>query len=127
MLKYAARLFPLPLIILAACAPLTTGRFTALSTAISDVLKGSTATYGRIQRLERRYMTFVAGEGDLTRDTFALSIRDDSGRPLSFDLGPPLLFREAVLTTFVKYADTLQAYAKKDYQADLDRSTNELN
>jgi len=114
----------LPLV--TACAAIPTGRFDALSAASRSVLDSSSATYSRIEGLQRNYMVFNPAEGRLTPESFKAVVVDDQGRKLDFDLRPRLRFRESVLEALSNYTDVLQAFAKKDYQGDLDEASQNL-
>ncbi len=109
-----------------ACASIPSGRFDSLAAASQTVLQSSVETYARIENLQRRYMLFNPAEGPFTVNTFKPQIVDDQGQMRDFDLGPRLRFRESALEVLAKYAEALQAFAKKDYQGDLDKASQEL-
>jgi hypothetical protein len=104
-----------------------TGRFDALSEASRSTLDASTAMYARVEGLKRQYMVFNPAEGRLTLESFKPIVRDDQGQMRDFNLAPRLRFRESALEVLSHYADTLQAFAKKDYQGDLDKATQKLH
>jgi hypothetical protein len=109
------------------CAAIPTGRFDSLAEASRSLRADSAETYARIEVLQRQYMVFNPAEGRLTVDSFKPVVMDEQGQPRDFGLGPRLRFRESVLDVLSDYADALQAFAKKDYQGDLDKATQKLN
>jgi hypothetical protein len=109
------------------CASLPTGRFDSLAAASHLILQGSKNTYTRIETLERGYMVFNPVPGKLAPGTFRPTIIDDNGKTHDFDYAPRLRFRESALEVLATYADTLQAFVKKDYQGDLDKAVQELD
>src|SRR5262245_17779874 len=104
-----------------------TGRFDAFSEASRTAATASGATYARIEGLQRQYMVFNPAEGRLTLESFVPRVRDDQGQVRDFDLAPRLRVRESALQVLSDYADALQAFAKKDYQGDLDKATRNLD
>jgi hypothetical protein len=115
----------LPLV--TACTTIPVGRFEALAESSRSVLDGSSATYSRIEGLQWQYMVFNPADGRLTPDSFKPVVVDDQGRRQDFDLRPRLRFRETALEALADYTDVLQAFAKKDYQGDLDKATQKLS
>jgi hypothetical protein len=110
---------------LAGCAGLPTGRFEALATSTRDIQTKTVQTDGDIVKLIRRFMVFSPAPGEYKLDSFAPVI-EVAGTKQDFDLGPSLEPREAALDTLAAYASALAAFAKKDYQGDLDEATQDL-
>jgi hypothetical protein len=108
-------------ILVAGCGSLPAGRFETLASAGHNLSQGTTDTYTRIEKLQRRYMVFNPAPGELTVDSFKPVI---DGR--DFDLTSRLSFRESALNVLVTYVDALVAFVKKDYQSGLDKATQEL-
>ena len=118
---------PLLMVVLlaAGCAGLPTGRFDALATAAKGVETGATETDADIVQLTRRFMLFSPAPGPYTVSSFAPTI-DIDGTKHDFDFGPRLEPRRAALDVLVAYTEALAAFARKDYQRDLDRATQNL-
>jgi hypothetical protein len=97
------------------------GKYDVLAESSQTILKGTTETYTRIEKLQQRFFVETASDAPLTRDTF---------RPVldgqSFDLTPELRFRETALEVLVRYALVLQAFAKRDFAGEVDKATEEL-
>lgn len=104
--------------LMAGCSTTTVpiGKYDVLAESSQTILKGTTETYTRIEKLQRRFMIEKASDAPLTRDTF---------RPSS-DLTPALRFRETALEVLVRYALVLQAFAKRDFAGEVDKATEEL-
>jgi hypothetical protein len=75
--------------------------------------------------MTRRFMIFSPAPGPYTPRSFA-PVVSVGGQQLDFDFGPRLAPRKAALDVLTSYTDALAAFAKKDYQGDLDRATNDL-
>ena len=109
-------------LLIAGCVGVPTGRFDSLATATNEVQTSTAATYDRVEKLQRTYMIFNPADGPYTERSFDPVI---DGR--SFDLDPRLRFRESVLDVVARYVETLQTFAKTDFQEDLDTATTNLN
>jgi hypothetical protein len=109
----------------AGCAGLPTGRFDALAAAAKGVETRTTETDADIVQLTRRFMLFSPAPGPYTVSSFAPTI-DIDGAKHDFDFGPRLEPRRAALDVLVAYTEALAAFARKDYQRDLDRATQNL-
>jgi hypothetical protein len=109
------------LIVLSACTSIPVGKFETLARSGQQILDGTTATYDRIEKLQRRFAVVTVEPGRLTRDSFVPVVDG-----LSFDLGPELRFREVALDVVVKYAFALQALAKDDFESAVDQAAEEL-
>jgi len=84
-------------------------------------LSGTTETYTRIEKLQRRFIVETVNNSPLTRDSFRPVIDGQS-----FDLVPELRFRETALDVLVKYFLVLQAFAKRDFEGEVDKAAEEL-
>jgi hypothetical protein len=116
----------LAVVVLAAgCAALPTGRFDTLATAAKGVEARTTETDADIVQLTRRFMLFSPAPGPYTVNSFVPAV-DIGGTKFDFDFGPRLEPRQAALDVLVAYTDALAAFARKDYQRDLDRATQNL-
>jgi hypothetical protein len=109
----------------AGCAGLPTGRFDALATAAKEVETRATTTDADVVALTRRFMIFSPASGPYTVNSFAPVI-DVDGTKVDFDFGPRLEPRQAALDVLASYTEALAAFARKDYQRDLDRATQKL-
>ena len=110
---------------LAGCAGLPTGRFDSLATSTRDIQTKTVQTDGDLVKLTRRFMIFSPAPGDYKPDTFAPVI-EVAGQKHDFDFGPRLEPREAALEVLAAYAAALAAFARKDYQGELDKATQDL-
>jgi hypothetical protein len=107
------------------CGSVPRGRFDALAAASKDVEARTVETDADIVRLTRRFMIFSPAPGPYTTRSFVPEI-DVDGQKQDFDFGPRLQPREAALGVLSAYTEALAAFAKKDYQGDLDRATQSL-
>lgn len=112
-------------LLVAGCASLPTGRFDALATAAKEVDVRASAMDADIVGLTQRFMIFSPASGPYTVNSFAPVI-DVDGTKYDFDFGPRLEPRQAALEVLASYAEALAAFARKDYQHDLDRATQRL-
>jgi hypothetical protein len=97
------------------------GKYDVLAESGQNILSGTTETYTRIEKLQRRFVVETAGSAPLTLESFEPRIDEQS-----FDLSPELRFREAALEVLVKYALVLQALAKHDFEGEVDKAAEEL-
>ena len=110
----------------AGCAGLPTGRFDALAAASKELETRTTETDADIVQLTRRFMLFSPAPGPYTVDSFVPTV-DIDGTKHDFDLGPRLAPRQAALDVVAAYTEALAAFARKDYQRDLDKATQKLS
>ena len=108
------------------CAALPVGRFDSLAAAGKNVEVKTRDADARVVKMTRQYMIFNPAEGDYTVKSFAPTVKDD-GRTYDFDFGPRLEVREAALEVLTNYLEALAAFARKDYQGDLDEATQSLD
>lgn len=115
--------FPLILVVIvsAGCTSIPTGKYRALHESSQTVFTQTSDTYRRIAQLQRHFSIVTAPNQKLTRDSFQPTIDGQS-----FDLTPELRFREAALEVWVNYTAVLQAFAEKDYTAEVDKASQEL-
>lgn len=97
------------------------GQYDALAESSQTILSGTSETYTRIEILQRRFSVETAAGQTLDKNSFKPEIEGQS-----FDLGPELDFREAALQVLVKYSLVLQAFAKRDFQGEVDKASIEL-
>jgi hypothetical protein len=109
----------------AGCAALPIGRFDALAAATRETQNRTAATDADVVQLSRRFMIFSPAPGPYTASSFVPRI-EIGGTTLDFDFGPRLAPREAALAVLAGYATALAAFARKDYQGDLDAATQAL-
>ena len=112
-------------LLIAGCASIPTGRFDALATVAKEVDTKTSATDADIVQLTRRFMVFSPAPGPYTANSFVPTIEID-GMKHDFDFGPRLEPRRAALDVLAAYTEALAAFAKKDYQGDLDNATQSL-
>lgn len=106
----------------ASCAAkIPVGKYDVLVDSSQRILTGTTETYTRITRLQRRFTVATVGSAPLTRESFKPVVDGQS-----FDLGPELQFREAALEVMVRYALVLQAFARHDFAGEVDKASEEL-
>ncbi len=99
------------------------GKYDVLAGSSQEILNGTTETYTRIEKLQTNYIIErAASKKALTRDTFLPAI-DVDGKKESFDITPELQFREDALQVLVNYTLVLQAFAKTDFEADVDAAS----
>ena len=107
--------------IVAGCASLPTGRFDALAAASKGVEMRTLQTDADVVKLTRRFMVFVPAP---------LPYKVDSFKPIvdgqDFDFAPRLEPRQVALDVLASYTEALAAFARKDYQGELDRATMSL-
>jgi hypothetical protein len=101
--------------------PVPSGKFDLLAESSHRILKGTTETYTRIEKLQRLFVVVTAGDGPLTEDSFKPAIDGQS-----FDIVPELRYREKALEVIVAYSRVLQAFAKEDFEGGVDRATERL-
>ena len=106
-------------------ATVPTGRFDALAEASLGVEAKTVQTDADFVRLTRRFMTFSPAPGPYRADSFA-PIVEVGGTRLDFDFGPRLEPRQAALGVLAAYTEALAAFARKDYQGELDQATQSL-
>ena len=111
--------------LLCGCAGLPTGRFDALAGAVKGVDANAAETDDGIVALTQQFMIFSPAPGPYRVDSFAPVI-DVQGQRRDFAFGPRLEPREAALDVLVSYTEALAAFARKDYQGDLDQATQAL-
>jgi len=109
----------------AGCAGLPTGRFDALASASKGVEMATAQTDADFVRLTRRFMTFSPAPGPYRADSFA-PIVEVGGAKVDFDFGPRLEPRQAALGVLASYTEVLAAFARKDYDGELDAATQSL-
>ncbi len=109
--------------LVASCSPTTVpvGKYDLLAESSQNILSGTTETYTRIEKLQRRFIVETVNNSPLTRDSFRPVIDGQS-----FDLVPELRFRETALDVLVKYFLVLQAFAKRDFEGEVDKAAEEL-
>jgi len=112
-------------LLIAGCASIPTGRFDALATVAKEVDTKTSATDADIVQLTRRFMVFSPAPGPYTANSFVPTIEID-GMKHDFDFGPRLEPRRAAVDVLAAYTEALAAFAKKDYQGDLDNATQSL-
>ncbi len=96
-------------------------RYESLSASAHTLAAAMDETSARIQALQRRFVVVTAPDSAITPETF----RPAAG-PVSFDLGPALRFREAVLDVVARYAGLLETLACKDDLSDVNEASEEL-
>lgn len=111
----------------AGCAPkVPTGKFDLLAQSTQKILKGTTETYTRIEKLQQR---FYASAAAFTNKGFN---KTDPLQPNMFlpssgeDLRPRLRLREAALAKLVDYVLLLQALAKRDFAGEVDKAMDKF-
>jgi hypothetical protein len=92
---------------------------------VSKLTTSTESSYARVGHLQDTYMSVRPAAGKLTPNSFD-PVAVENGKPQSFDLTPDLEIRIAGLKVLKNYADTLQAFAEKDYQTDVDSSAQAL-
>jgi hypothetical protein len=102
-------------------AALPTGRFDALAAASKAVETKTAETDAEIVKLTRRFMVFAPAKGQYTVTSFKPELDG-----MDFDFGPRLAPRLAALDVLASYTQALAAFARKDYQGDLDQATQSL-
>jgi hypothetical protein len=123
-----AKSFGIPIILgctiwMSACAaPIPVGKYAALKDSSQSVLKNTTDTYTRIEKLQRYYLIITAPDTPIKQDTFKPRIVQWG----STDIVPELKFREAAFEVLVKYAYVLYGLSSKDYASDVDKASQEL-
>jgi hypothetical protein len=106
-------------------ATVPTGRFDALAEASRGVESKTAQTDADFLKLTRRFMTFSPAPGPYRADSFA-PVVDVGGTRVDFDFGPRLEPRQAALGVLAAYTEALAAFARKDYQGELDQATRSL-
>jgi hypothetical protein len=106
-------------------AAVPTGRFDALAEASRGVESKTAQTDADFIKLTRRFMTFSPAPGPYRADSFA-PVVDVGGTRVDFDFGPRLAPRQAALGVLAAYTEALAAFARKDYQGELDQATQSL-
>ena len=86
-----------------------------------NLLQGTTDTYTRIEKLQRRFLVATAGTGPLTAKSF-----DPVVDGTSIDLTPVLRFREAALEVLVRYTEILKGLAQEDFEAEVNQASEQL-
>src|SRR5437867_6475527 len=109
----------------AGCAAVPTGRFDALAAASKGVETRTTQTDADLVKLTRRFMLFSPAPGPYRADSFA-PVVEVGGARLDFDFGPRLEPRQAALGVLASYTEALAAFARKDYDGELDRAAHSL-
>lgn len=107
------------------CTTIPVGRYDVLANSSQEILSNTSETYVRIEKLQRRFLVETA-TGDVKLNSndpkpFAPLI-EINGKTESFDLTPELHFREAALQVLVKYCLVLQAFAKRDFEGEVDKA-----
>ena len=118
--RYAA-IFLITVLAAGCTATVPVGKYDALAESSQKILSGTSETYTRIEKLQRRFSVETASGQTLNRDSFKPVIEGQS-----FDIGPELDFREAALQVLVKYSLVLQAFAKRDFEGEVDKASVEL-
>jgi hypothetical protein len=113
------------LVLASGCAAVPTGRFDALALATREVDTRTGEVDGDVVQITRRFMIFSPAPGPYTPRSFA-PVVTVGGQQADFDFGPRLAPRKAALDVLVAYTEALSAFAKKDYQGNLDKATNTL-
>jgi hypothetical protein len=111
--------------LLSGCAGLPTGRFDALVGSVKSVETTTTETDREITLLTRHFMIFSPSPGPYRVESF-VPVIEIQGQRRDFDFGPRLEPRGAALDVLVSYAEALAAFARKDYQGELDQATQSL-
>jgi len=102
-------------------AAVPTGRFDVLAAASKDVEIKTRETDADIVKLTRRFMVFTPTLKEYKLNSFEPTIEGQS-----FAFGPRLEPRHAALDVLASYTEALAAFARKDYQGDLDQATQSL-
>ncbi|MDD1626228.1 MAG: hypothetical protein LUQ26_01945 [Methylococcaceae bacterium] len=103
------------------CSSIPVGKFDVLAESSQGILNGTSETYTRIEKLQRNYVVERVPNAPLSRDTFH-PVTIVNGQIESFDLTPELDFREDALQVLVNYTLVLQAFAKRDFEGDVDKA-----
>jgi hypothetical protein len=103
------------------CTTIPVGKYNSLNTSSTDILKNTSETYTRIEKLQRKFIVASALDKKIDRDTFKPVIDGTS-----FDITPELRFREDAIEVLVKYTNVLASLASKDYQKDVDTAATDL-
>jgi hypothetical protein len=107
-------------------AVIPVGKYDVLAGSGNVILDSTSETYTRIEKIQKNQMIEQAGiKSELKRDTF-LPIIEVDGKKESFDITPELQFREDALQVLVNYTDLLQAFAKNDFEGDVDVAAEEF-
>ena len=106
-------------------AAVPTGRFDALAEASRGVESKTAQADADFIKLTRRFMTLSPAAGPYRADSFA-PVVDVGGTRVDFDFGPRLEPRQLALGVLVAYTEALAAFARKDYQGELDQATRSL-
>lgn len=106
---------------LSGCPAIPTGRLDALAKSGNAVHQKFTETNVRIERIQRRFIVMSATAGNLSVDTFKPVIAG-----VSIDVVPEIRFREDAIEVVARYLDVLQAFARKDFQTDIDAASKDL-
>lgn len=107
---------------LSSCAAIPAGKYENLKDTSHSLLQGTSDTYIRIEKLQRRFVTATAPDKPIDRETFKPQIEGQS-----FDLVPELRYREAAFEVLVNYLKVLSTLSSKDYMADIDKASLELS
>lgn len=115
-------------VIVSSCSAtrISTGEFELLTESGATILRGTTDTYTRIEKLQRIFLVETAGKAKLTIDSFSPIVKDRDGQIYNLDLRPELRFREAALDVLLKYFLVLQAFAERNFAGDVDKVAVEL-
>lgn len=103
------------------CSSIPVGKFDVLAESSQGILNCTSETYTRIEKLQRNYVVERVPNAPLSRDTFH-PVTIVNGQIESFDLTPELDFREDALQVLVNYTLVLQAFAKRDFEGDVDKA-----
>jgi hypothetical protein len=107
------------------CCSVKAGSFDSFAASVNKLAGSTESSYRRVGHLQDTYMSVRPAAGKLTANSFA-PVVVDNGKTESFDLTPDLEVRIAGLKVLENYANTLQAFAEKDYQKDVDSSAQAL-
>jgi hypothetical protein len=108
--------------VLSGCVSIPTEKYQALKTSGEEVLNSTTATFAKIENLQRHYEVVVAPDAPLSTNSFEPPL---VGRRTT-DIIPQLRFREDAIRTLAKYLTVLEAFSSKDYESAVDAAAVDL-
>jgi autotransporter translocation and assembly factor TamB len=108
-------------ILLFGCASIPVGKYEALNDSSKQLSAKTSETYTRIEKLQRYFAVITAENANINENSFKPEVDGNS-----IDMTPELRFREDAMEVMVKYTNLLASISSKDYQADVDKSSQDL-